>query len=196
MLSFLALRRSSNHIASTAIHLGLITMSEKLAAGGAMPEITLPTVGGGQATIGGAKERWQMVVVYRGLHCPICKNYTAKIEALKDKFDELDTDILFVSGDTGEKAKAFADEVGLGLPVAHDLSVEQMRALGLYVSEPRPTETDRPFPEPGLFVVNENGQAHIVDVSNAPFVRPEPELIIRGITHIKKNDYPIRGTLA
>ncbi|MDG2286633.1 MAG: redoxin domain-containing protein [Alphaproteobacteria bacterium] len=163
---------------------------------GAMPEVTLPTVGGGEAKIGGASDRWKMVVVYRGLHCPICKSYTAKVEALKDRFDELETDILFVSGDNAEKAKAFANEVGLNLPVAHDMSVDQMRQLGLYVSDPRPTETDRPFFEPGLFVVNEKGQAHIVNVSNAPFVRPEPELIIRGITHIKKNDYPIRGTLA
>jgi len=175
---------------------GTRIMSQKLTAGGAMPEITLPTTDGGKARIGGASDRWKMVVVYRGLHCPICKNYLAKIESLKDQFDALDTDILFVSGDNAEKAKAFADEVELTLPIAHDLSVEQMKQLGLYVSEPRPSETDRPFPEPGLFVVNEKGQAHIVDVSNAPFVRPEPELIIRGITHIKKNDYPIRGTLA
>ena len=171
-------------------------MSQKLSAGSPIPEITLPTIDGGEAKIGGIKDRWQMIIVYRGLHCPICKNYTAKIEALKDKFDELDTDILFVSGDNAEKAKNFADEVGLNRPVAYDLSVAQMRQLGLYISEPRPTETDRPFPEPGLFVVNEKGQAHIVDISNAPFVRPEPELIIRGITHIKKNDYPIRGMLA
>ena len=171
-------------------------MSQKLSAGGPIPEITLPTIDGGEAKIGGIKDRWQMIIVYRGLHCPICKNYTAKIEALKDKFDELDTDILFVSGDNAEKAKNFADEVGLNRPVAYDLSVAQMRQLGLYISEPRPTETDRPFPEPGLFVVNEKGQAHIVDISNAPFVRPEPELIIRGITHIKRNDYPIRGMLA
>ena len=171
-------------------------MSHKLTAGGAMPEITLPVVGGGEAKIGGTRDRWQMIIVYRGLHCPIGKNYTARVEALKDKFDELDTDIIFVSGDNAVKAKDFADEVGLNLPVAYDLSVDQMRDLGLYVSDPRPTETDHPFPEPGLFVVNEKGQAHIVDIANAPFVRPEPELIIRGITHIKKNDYPIRGTLA
>jgi len=171
-------------------------MSQKITAGGAMPDITLSTTDGGQAELGGAGDRWKMVVVYRGVHCPICKSYTARVEALKDQFDELDTDIIFVSGDNAEKAKSFADEVGLKLPVAYDLSVDQMKQLGLYISDPRPTETDRPFPEPGLFVVNEKGQAHIVDVSNAPFVRPEPELIIRGITHIKKNDYPIRGTLA
>ena len=171
-------------------------MSMKLIAGSAMPEITLPTVSGGQAKIGGAKDRCQMIVVYRGLHCPICKSYTAKVEALKDKFDELDTDILFVSADNAEKAKSFATEVDLNLPVAYGISLAQMRKLGLYVSDPRPTETDLPFPEPGLFVINEQGQLHIVDISNAPFVRPDPELIIRGITHIKKNGYPIRGTLA
>ena len=173
-----------------------VPMSQKLKAGSPMPEIILPTVDGGETKIGGAKDQWQMIIIYRGLHCPICKSYTAKIDALKDRFDELDTDILFVSGDNAEKAKTFADEVGLNFPVAYDLSIDQMRQLGLYMSEPRPTETDRPFPEPGLFVSNENGQVHIVDISNAPFVRPDPELIIRGITHIKKNHYPIRGTLA
>ena len=73
--------------------------------------------------------------------------------------------------------------------------MKQMRQPGLYISEPRPNETDTAVPEPGLFVFNEKGQPHIVEISNAPFIRPEPELIIRGITHIKKNNYPIRGTL-
>ena len=161
-----------------------------------MHQMTLPTIDGKGVTVSGSNNRWQMIVVYRGLHCPICKTYTAKIEALKDKFNELETDIVFISGDTAEKAKNFASEVGLNLPVEYDLSIEQMRQLGLYISEPRPNETDRPFPEPGLFVLNEKGQPHIVEISNAPFIRPEPELIIRGIMHIKKNNYPIRGMLA
>ena len=127
---------------------------------------------------------------------PNLQELHSQVEALKDKFDELDTDILFVSADNAEKAKSFATEVNLNLPVAYGISLAQMRKLGLYVSDPRPTETDLPFPEPGLFVINEQGQLHIVDISNAPFVRPDPELIIRGITHIKKNGYPIRGTLA
>ena len=171
-------------------------MSEKLAAGGPMPQMTLPTVDGGAATIGGSRDRWTMVVVYRGLHCPICKDYTARIEAMKEAFAEVDTDIIYVSGDTPEKARVFAEEVGLKEPVAHSLSVAQMRQLGLYISDPRPTETDRPFPEPGLFVVNDKGQAHIVDIGNAPFVRPEPALVLRGIRHIRNNSYPIRGTHA
>tara|TARA_Y100001978_G_C23441337_1_gene313161 strand:- start:59 stop:310 length:252 start_codon:yes stop_codon:yes gene_type:complete len=81
----------------------------------------------------------------------------------------------FISGGTAEKTKIFAREVGLNLPIAYDLSIQQMRQLGLYISEPRPNETDRPFPETGLFVFNEKDQPHIVEISNAPFIRPEPD---------------------
>ena len=64
-------------------------------------------------------------------------------------------------------------------PVGYDLSVDQMRTLGLYISEPRsPQETDRPFPEPALFITNPEGKLQIVDVSNAPFARPELNAVI------------------
>ena len=108
-----------------------------------------------------------MIVVYRRLHCPIYKTYTAKIEAFKDKFDELEIDIVFISGGTKEKANNFAREVGL------------------YISETPPNGTGRSFQEPGLFVFNENGQPHILKISKAPFIRPKPELIIRGTMQIK-----------
>ena len=50
-------------------------MTEKLAAGTGMPEINLPTVAGAEVSLGGAAERQRLIIVYRGLHCPICKNY-------------------------------------------------------------------------------------------------------------------------
>ncbi len=71
-----------------------------------------------------------------------------------------------------------------------------MRRLGLYVSEPRsPQETDRPFPEPGLFVINPDHQLQIIDVSNAPFARPDLASLLDGLKFIQDKDYPIRGTL-
>jgi hypothetical protein len=72
-----------------------------------------------------------------------------------------------------------------------------MQRLGLYISEPRsPQETDRPFAEPGLFVVNPQGSIQIVDLSNAPFARPELGGIARGIGFVQEKGYPVRGTLA
>ncbi len=74
--------------------------------------------------------------------------------------------------------------------------MEQMRALGLYISEPRsPQETDRPFAEPGLFVINPEGKLQIIDISNAPFARPDLATVLMGIKLIQEKSYPIRGTL-
>ena len=79
--------------------------------------------------------------------------------------------------------------------MAYGLGIDDMRRLGLYVSEPRsPQETDRPFAEPGLFVVNAQGNLQIAEASNAPFVRPDLELVAKGIAFIRENDYPVRGT--
>jgi len=101
-----------------------------------------------------------------------------------------------VSGDPKDKAESFAEEVGLTVPVAYDLSIPQMKQLGLYVSTPRSdAETDRPFPEPGLFVVSPEGKAHIIEIANAPFIRPELDMVVRGIERAK-DGYPTRGTMA
>ena len=92
-----------------------------------------------------------------------------------------------------------ADVAGEGwrFPVGYGLSMEQMRALGFYISKPRsPQETDRPFAEPGLFVINPEGRVQIADISNAPFARPDLSGILNGIKVIQERNYPIRGTLA
>jgi peroxiredoxin len=169
-------------------------MSTKLQAGAEVPTFTLPVVGGGVATIGGVG-RWQMVVVYRGKHCPICRRYLGGLEALKDRLAELDTELLAVSADPAEKATAQVAETGLTVPVAYGLGLDEMRALGLYISTPRgPTETDRPFPEPAVFVINPEGRAQIIDISNAPFARPDLGELVHGISIIQERNYPIRGT--
>lgn len=170
-------------------------MATKLPAGSNLPEMTLPTVGGGDVRLGGQRDGWQAIFVYRGLHCPICKTYLGKLEEKLSEFNDLGAEVVAVSGDPREKAEAFTQEVGLSMPIGYDLSVEQMRALGLYISTPRSdTETDRPFPEPGLFVTTPEGKLQIVEIANAPFVRPDLDLILRGLNRGKEG-YPVRGTM-
>jgi peroxiredoxin len=171
-------------------------MSDKPKAGDPTPELALPLVGGGEARFGGAG-RWQLAVVYRGKHCPLCRRYLGRLEEVKQRFADLGVEILLLSGDPEEKAAATREEWGLGLPLAHSLSLDQMKRLGLYVSEPRsPQETDRPFAEPGLFVTNPDGRLQIVDISNAPFARPDLEGLAGGLAFVQDKGYPIRGTLA
>lgn len=170
-------------------------MSVKIAAGAAMPVLELPRVGGGTVTIGGAG-RWQMVIVYRGKHCPICKRYLGGLASLAEKIDSLGLEVVAVSADSAEQAGSVVEEVGVTVPVGYGLTRSQMQDLGLYISVPRPNETDHEFPEPGLFVVNDGGQVQIVDISNAPFARPDLAAILNGIGFIRERGYPIRGTAA
>jgi peroxiredoxin len=168
-----------------------------LSAGSTFPKTDVAALGGGTLTLGAPRGEydWQLVVVYRGLHCPICKTYLSGLQELEATFNDLGVDVVTVSADPEEKAQAFADEKELTLAIGYDLSVAQMKTLGLYISDPRsPQETDRPFAEPGLFVINAEGTIQILDVSNAPFARPDLQGIANGIKFVRANDYPIRGT--
>ncbi|WP_299370385.1 redoxin domain-containing protein [uncultured Tateyamaria sp.] len=168
-----------------------------LPAGHPFPKLDIDKLGGGTVTLGAPQgpHDWQLVIIYRGLHCPLCKKYLAELEGMQEKFHAQGVDIVVASGDPEDKARAMAEEFAPTLAMGYGLSVEQMQTLGLYVSDPRsPQETDRPFAEPGLFVVNADGDIQMVDVSNAPFLRPDLEKVLGGITYIRANDYPIRGT--
>jgi hypothetical protein len=45
-----------------------------LSAGHRFPDIAVPRLGGGEIELGvpGPGRDWQMIIVYRGKHCPIC----------------------------------------------------------------------------------------------------------------------------
>ncbi|MHA1113896.1 MAG: redoxin domain-containing protein, partial [Alphaproteobacteria bacterium] len=85
--------------------------SAKLTSGSAFPEIDLPLVGGGEVHLGGGG-RWQVIVVYRGKHCPLCKRYLKTLEGLKAGFEEAGAEIVALSGDPKEKADADKAELG------------------------------------------------------------------------------------
>lgn len=172
----------------------------KLHAGDKFPKMSVKKLGGGEIELGTPQNEstWHMVVVYRGKHCPLCTKYLAQLKEMKADFLAAGVDIAVISADTEEKAKLQTQEqLELQFDVGYDLSIEQMQELGLYISHPRsPQETDRPFAEPGLFVVNEAGELHVTDISNNPFVRPELDKLLSGIRWIRdpENNYPIRGT--
>lgn len=171
-------------------------MPAKIAAGATFPAFSVARLGGGEVAPA-SMEGWRLVVVYRGKHCPLCKPYLKTLDGLIETFAEAGVKVMAVSADPEEKAAADVAEFGWRFPVGFGLSVEQMRTLGLYVSDPRsPQETDRPFAEPGLFLINPQGTVQIVDISNAPFSRPDLAAIARGAKRIQELNYPIRGTHA
>ncbi len=169
----------------------------KIEAGSAFPSLTVTSLEGEAVDISTPSNGadWKMVVVYRGRHCPLCTKYLNNLENFAARLADIGVDLVAVSGDSGEQLKEHLERLEVSFPLFHGLSIEQMQSLGLYVSYPRSEkETDHPFPEPGLFVINDQRGVQVVDISNNPFVRPEPEALTSGLEWIRQNDYPIRGT--
>ena len=174
--------------------------TQKLPAGTAFPVLTVQQLGGGTLALGKPAQGrdWQVVVVYRGKHCPMCASYLKELNALLPEYHALGVDVVAVSADTKDKAHDQMALVSPDFPVGYDLSVPQMHSLGLYVSTPRsPQESDQPFAEPGIYVVNANGAVQVTDISNAPFARPDLKTLLGGLRFIRnpENNYPVRGTL-
>lgn len=172
-------------------------MNTKLNSGSVIPAIRLPLTNKEEVTLGktNAPGKWQIVIVYRGIHCPICHQYLKRLEELRLDFGKADAEIVCISGDTREKAQAMVDEHSLKFPVAYGLTIAQMQLLGLYISEPRNAqETDRPFAEPATFAINKSGMIQLIELSNTPFNRADLSELLESVEWIDENNYPVRGT--
>lgn len=172
--------------------------TNKLHAGGAFPAIEAKLLNGETVKLGQPQNGldWQMVVVYRGRHCPLCTRYLNQLPGAVDALKDIGVDLIAVSGDSKDQLESHMQKLEVNFPIAYGLTLEQMKALGVYISDPRSeAETDHPFAEPGLFVVNSEGIIQVVDISNNPFVRPELQTLVNGLAWIRdpNNNYPIRG---
>jgi len=175
--------------------------ANKLSAGEPFPTIKVKKLGGGEIDLGvpGSLYDWRLVIIYRGKWCPFCTEYLTELKGLVSGFNEQGLDVVAVSADTEAWAQSHADDVQPNFEVGFGLTVEQMERLGVYISNPySDAEPATPFAEPALFVINENGLAQIIDISNIAFARPDLKTLLRGLQHIRSpgKNYPIRGTFS
>ena len=91
----------------------------------------------------------------------------------------------FYGVDTPERSKL----------LAATMTEEQMRSLGLYVSDPlSEAETNSRFAEPGTFAMQPDGTLMLVDISNGPASRPDLEELLDGMIFNIDSGRPVRGT--
>ncbi|WP_218352513.1 redoxin domain-containing protein [Alteromonas lipotrueiana] len=172
---------------------------KKLSAGTDFPVMNVTNLDDHTVELGKPRDGsdWQMIVVYRGKHCPICTKYLNNLESKRTTLLDMGVDLIAVSADSKEQLEEHIKDLDVKFSMGYGLSQDQLQQLGVYVSDPRsPEETDHPFAEPGLFVVNQEGKILAVDVANNPFCRPDIETLVNGLQFVKDpdNDYPIRGT--
>ena len=144
-------------------------------------------------------QHFTMVVVYRGLHCPICARY---LRDLDDKFDDFamrGVEAIAISSDDAERAAQAKEKWRLAqLPVGYGLDLDTARRWGLYVSTGHgatSTGVAEPalFVEPGLFMVRPDGTLYFGTVQTMPFARPQFADILGAVDYVVAKDYPARG---
>lgn len=175
-----------------------MTAQTPLLPGTPFPAIDLPRVGGGRITNADLVAPSMAVLnVYRGLHCPRCRAQMEDFHAHNAALQEAGITIVSISTDPGERAAETVNTWTIGaMPVGYDLTIDQARALGLFVSQSiREGETDR-FAESGVFLIQPDGVLWGSAVNTFPFLRPTAEMILDAAATAKARSYPPRGTVA
>jgi peroxiredoxin len=159
------------------------------------PPLEVDIVGGGHFSIHAAKPRhFTMIVVYRSLHCPLCKRYLGEIESRLAKFESRGVEVIAVSVDGPERASRAKEEWGLAnLRVGHGLSIPAARAWNLYISSAQKDTEPAEFAEPGLFLVLSDGNLYSAHISSVPWARPPLDDVLAAIDSFIANPRPARG---
>lgn len=137
-----------------------------------------------------------LLVVYRGLHCGICKRYLSDIADQSERFAELNVTIVATSSDSKDKAQAARrewtdDRVLFGYGLSH----ADGKMLRLFLTARRKDgEPDRFF-EPGMYLLAPDGTVLFVSVQSMPFARPAVVEMIQRIGWMLDNEIPPRGTV-
>ena len=165
-----------------------------------VPALSVPLVGGGRYVLGATPApTFDLVVFYRGLHCPICAKYLIELERLMPEFEKRGVGVVAVSSDSAERAQAMADKIKAEhLRVGYDLSLPSARQWGLYISASRGQtsigiEEPELFSEPGVFIIRPDGTLYCGSTQTMPFARPQFQDLLGAIDFAVAKDYPARG---
>lgn len=138
----------------------------------AVPALSVPLLGAERFTLGEAPAaQFDLLVFYRGLHCPICAKYLLELERLAPEFAQRGVRVVAISTDVQERAQQMADKVSARVvQFGYALSLASAREWGLYISESIGVtsiglQEPARFAEPGVFLVRPHGTLY----SSAPF---------------------------
>jgi len=138
-------------------------------------------------------KNFTLMIVYRGLHCPVCKKYLEDLQTKLSKFNELGVNVITMSSDSEKKAKQSYEEWDVAdVPIGYDFPIDEARKWGLFISEGIKDEPDT-FIEPGLFLIRPNQELYCASIQTMPFARPELDAVIKAIKFVLDKEYPARG---
>jgi len=165
-----------------------------------VPALNIPLVGGDRFVLGAAPgNTFDLIVFYRGLHCPICAKYLMELERLMPEFEKRGVSVIAVSSDSAERAEAMAEKIkAVQLKVGYAISLQSARQWGLYISASRGQTSigiDEPalFSEPAVFIVRPDGTLYYGSTQTMPFARPQFQDLLAAVDFAVAKNYPARG---
>lgn len=165
-----------------------------------VPALNVALTTGDRFVLGAAPgERFDLLVFYRGLHCPICAKYLMELERLAPEFATRGVQVVAISSDDEQRGREMAERVKAdGVKFGYGLSLESARQWGLYISASRGKtsigiEEPALFSEPGVFIVRPDGSLYYGAVQTMPFARPQFHDLLGAIDFAIAKDYPARG---
>ena len=159
------------------------------------PPLEVKLLDGSTWRLGDAKPAtFEMIVVYRGLHCPVCKTYLGELEAKLPEFSKSGVDVIAVSTDSRERAERAKIEWGFEQsPRGCELSIANAREWDLFISRAIRDGEPPEFSEPGLFLIKPDGTLFFASRGSAPWGRPPLDQMLRGIDVATERKMPARG---
>jgi alkyl hydroperoxide reductase subunit AhpC len=165
-----------------------------------VPSLNLPLTTGDRY-VGGQQpgERFDLLVFYRGLHCPICAKYLLELERLGEDFQKRGVRIIAISSDEVSRGQAMADKVQARLiEFAYGLDLGMARQWGLYISASKGKtsiglEEPALFSEPGVFLIKPDQTLYYGSTQTMPFARPSFSDLLAAVDFAIQKDYPARG---
>lgn len=167
-----------------------------------VPDFSVTTTAGDAWKLSAqSPENFTMIVVYRGLHCPICRTYLSDLQRHLDEFADHGVNVLVTSTDEEDRVHQAQKDWKLEkLTMAYGFSLDDARSLGLYISSSNgvtSTGVEEPamFGEPGLFLIRPDGTLYFGTVQTMPFARPHFSDIAKAVGFVISKNYPARGEI-
>ena len=166
--------------------------------GEAAPALTFDRIGGEPFDLARQPiETYQLLLFYRGQHCPICRDMLEELNGKIGDFRAAGMDVVAVSMDTRERAEKQVAEWDIGnLAIGYGMSEREARSFGLFITERwREHEPER-YSEPGLIVLRPDRTIFAMFLQSVPFTRPSFDGLLKGLTFVQDKGYPTRGSVA
>jgi len=160
-----------------------------------VPKLVIKTVSGADWNIEESNPKnFNLIIFYRGLHCPVCKTYLEELNTLIKDYEERGVNVIAISSNTKELAEKTVENWDIDkVTIGYDFPIEEARKWDLYVSEGINDKEPAEFVEPAIFLVRPDQTLYASSVQTMPFARPKLKELLKSIDFVLDKDYPARG---